>query len=539
METARYLQAVHGAHTEAGLVFSVWDVASRKTQFCSNVEAVAIYAEGGTDLYTGMGAFKEPLSEGRRGKAAEVVSISGVWLDIDVGERDSGKIHPPTREDGRTLALEMGLRPALLVWSGRGYHAYWLFKEPLTDMVHAARLVRAWVKTGQAHARRHGWELDGVGDLARVLRIAGTTNSRAGPVEIEWLDESARCNPDDLEPLLALEEPATPPHVEPARVGPIVLAPSRGAPHALRLARKDPAFRLTWERERKDMKDASASAYDMAISNDGVWHGWSDQQIADAIIAFRESHDLEPGKAQRRDYVERTIRKARAGVASRRALQEMEEEDTPEGADARARELLRDALGVPLKRVVQRGSEYGRETIYLELDGDEEVCLGAGKKLLIYHEVRSAIAIQTGILIGVPVKRWPRVCEWLLAIRSVREIPDETSAQRLLAVLDQYLEDIHVHDRTPKNVQSRRPFVADGQLYISMADVARWLRNRRERFDRLHAVLDQFGWCTKQVACAGHLEGRRSTRSYWHAPLDSTTVPDDFPRKVPVKRREK
>ena len=65
--------------------------------------------------------------------------------------------------------------------------------------------------------------------------------------------------------------------------------------------------------------DRSASSYDLALANYAAKAGWTEQEIADLIIAHRRAHDAKP-KADLQDYLARTITTARRGLAAGSAV---------------------------------------------------------------------------------------------------------------------------------------------------------------------------------------------------------------------------
>ena len=74
------------------------------------------------------------------------------------------------------------------------------------------------------------------------------------------------------------------------------------------LLKLEPKFSKTWEMQRPDLADQSASAYDMALANYAVRAGWPDQEVANLLIAFRRRNGLDP--KLREDYYAVTIAKA-------------------------------------------------------------------------------------------------------------------------------------------------------------------------------------------------------------------------------------
>jgi hypothetical protein len=67
-------------------------------------------------------------------------------------------------------------------------------------------------------------------------------------------------------------------------------------------------FRQSWERQRTDLHDSSASAYDLSLASIAYSHGWSDQEIVDLLVASRRRHG---DPKLREDYYARTLRKAK------------------------------------------------------------------------------------------------------------------------------------------------------------------------------------------------------------------------------------
>lgn len=112
-------------------------------------------------------------------------ALVGLWLDVDVRDPAAHKSDqiPETREQAFDLIYEMPRAPTVVVSSGYGLQAWWVFQEPFlirteADRVEAGRMSAGWVALANRRAAKHGWKLDPVGDLARVLRIAGTWNRK-------------------------------------------------------------------------------------------------------------------------------------------------------------------------------------------------------------------------------------------------------------------------------------------------------------------------------------------------------------------------
>ena len=71
--------------------------------------------------------------------------------------------------------------PTIIIATGNGVHAWWLFKEPYIfdddeERKDAARVVTRWHTMLRLNAAAHGWAYDRLSDLARVLRIPARSN---------------------------------------------------------------------------------------------------------------------------------------------------------------------------------------------------------------------------------------------------------------------------------------------------------------------------------------------------------------------------
>lgn len=121
-------------------------------------------------------------SRGGRGAAEDAAVIPGVWVDLDIaGAAHKSSALPPTQEVGLELLREMAAAPTFVVDSGWGLYGWWLFDRPrpLLDAGARDRAHRMVLGTQEALRRLaapHGWTVDPTGDLARVLRLPGTTN---------------------------------------------------------------------------------------------------------------------------------------------------------------------------------------------------------------------------------------------------------------------------------------------------------------------------------------------------------------------------
>jgi len=343
-----FLEAVFGEEATPERRMAVFTTPDRRTRFFADYGELRRYALGQSasqNVYFGVGLVGgEPKGRGKRG---DIAGVGAFWCDIDV----SGAAHPKKNlprsvEEAASVLADMPLPPSVVVSSGHGLHAYWLLQEPWifggdAERERAAALAKRWHGKVCALGARRGWGLENLGDLTRVLRLPGTLNHNGagGPVEVRVVEARPhlRYAPDDFEQFLPAEEPGD---AADENVVPALVLRAEAEPPALKLldlASTSPLFWDTWSRRRNDLPDQSQSAYDLSLATIAALRGWTEQEIADLLIAARRRHRRNPDKALRDDYVRRTIAKAL------RAARDV----APAGEDADLSRLLVQPGGAP------------------------------------------------------------------------------------------------------------------------------------------------------------------------------------------------
>ena len=323
-----FLEQIFGDEVTANRRIAVFTTPNRRTRFFADYQEAGRYAVGQAatqNVYFGVG-----LIEGNpkgRGKLENIAGIGGLWCDIDI----SGPAHPKENlpkniEDAQDILAKMPFRPSIVVFSGHGLHAYWLLHDPwvfetVADRTTAASLAKRWHAKVCAIAAKRGWALENLGDLTRVLRLPGTLNHNGGegPAEVCILENRPDIHyaVDDFEQILPADEPVneTPQVV----VRELVLRPDAEPPalKLLNVASTSPMFWETWNRQRTDLADSSQSGLDLSLATIAAMRDWTDQEIANLIIAHRRHHGEKPEKALRHDYVTRTVSRARLAAAEK------------------------------------------------------------------------------------------------------------------------------------------------------------------------------------------------------------------------------
>lgn len=526
-EMRRFLEALHGPAVEAGMYFSVWEKQRKSVRFFSDIDTATAHVEQlvreARDVYTSVGALLGLPASGR-GTAADIDAIPGVWTDLDVGDHGNGKVYPPTRDDALKLVEAIGLRPTILIWTGRGLHAYWLFRElwvldTPAEREAAAILVRRFVATVQAHARRRGWVLDSVGDLARVLRVPGSFNSANGAaVTIELLDESARCNPSDLEPLLVADE-----------------GPSEGAGSAERKRNPDDILRALQCLARLDPKLAhdyetwlrvgmALHWVDPGPTMPAAWDAWS-----------RKSGKYEEGDCAKKwtTFGHRTqgpvvtlgtlIHLAGGGLGEQARSAFGGGDHEPRHRDRQRDEafaLLERAFDRPVLRWIKLDGEEPQYTLVLG-DPGVEIRIGGADAVRSPGKFANAL-FRHGIYLESHVcKLWGLVLKALLAIETLVPNPDGLRTSRVRGLLGAYLQKATVHrgDVWHECITNNDPCLYDGALCIHAPTAREWLVERKgERIER-HEFYDDLRAADFTQRSVSHASWKTS-RSYWGLPVE-------------------
>ena len=121
-----------------------------------------------------------------RGGADDAHALAFWWADVDfagIGHKPTKPLPLPPDEDAALELIADLPTPSLLVHSGGGFYPLWLFERPvfITDAnrVEVKARSQRWQDMIHAKAERRGLHYgSGVGDLARVLRLPGSTNRK-------------------------------------------------------------------------------------------------------------------------------------------------------------------------------------------------------------------------------------------------------------------------------------------------------------------------------------------------------------------------
>jgi len=210
--------------------------------------------------------------------------VPGLWFDLDLAYGQHAASALPAT-DAEAIDFLMGVQtpPSLILHSGGGLYGHWLFKEPYRitrEAEHGAikHLCARFAHTLVTAGTQHGWTLDALGDLARVLRPPGTINHKYGKRVDVVHDSGARYHPSDFDWLLELPSPARSNHAGAAITGqPDLVAIAEH--YGTALERKSTA-----ELAGAHPQHGSSTGDNFNVNVEkGVWHCWRHGTGGDAL----------------------------------------------------------------------------------------------------------------------------------------------------------------------------------------------------------------------------------------------------------------
>jgi hypothetical protein len=490
-------------------------------------------------------------------KKATATAIPGLWADLDYADEVHAKSdHLPPHEDAVLGLLDsLPHRPTVIVHSGHGLQAWWLFEEVWgfdddAERDRAQRLTKGWIRYLGERAAENGWVIDSVFDLARVMRVPGTVNAKGrGEVLARILsDNGPRYNPSDFDEWIADNADDVTASVD---IGEFTIDANASPPFQKFTAaiQNDEKFEATWNRKRADFKDTSGSAYDLSLATQAATYGWSDQDIVDLMIAQRRENGDKP--KLREDYFKRTLVKARAELQKVEALEELEElnavhlervHDAPTGAvekDLPAEERedyfrkINKVLigGVQIKEAIKYHAEpravYQIKTTHGELHDLYIADLLSSSKFFM------RIADATGkINVPVAAKEWRPCAQAILnACRKIK-LQGMADGDEMIFLLEGYLGRHRPAVYTADNeearamanaINKRTPMIKDEHLHVSLQGFMAWIHVAPEI--KMHATAKNLGirlhkLGAKNASISVRYGGKNKQGRYWILPRE-------------------
>jgi putative DNA primase/helicase len=492
-----------------------------------------------TDIYIPVSLFEEQGSSSTRGKASQSAGIYGLWLDIDVQcvMRSRADL-PQTIEDALKIIEPGPFQPSIIIHSGYGLQAWWLFNEPWIfespeDRLEASKLAGAWNEWYRVRALNYGWGLDSVSDLARVMRVPDTFN-RKGDFEVPvsvYRDSNIFYEPSDLSDFIPQEawevkRGTSDPSIS---VNITINEDAKLPKQFISMCANIDSFSKTWT-HKKIINDRSNSGYDLAIASYAAQANLSDQEICDLLICHAREQGFPP---KRQEYYERTIAKARQGgqlglnpeeTHTRESIFPKLKDLNTAGKDVVYAErnsvfsLLSVLLGIQIYDFVVYKTDPREYELYTE---NGKVFFHKGQEdLASSNSFRKRVGDITRLYTPrFKTEQWDIILQSLsFAAREIEIGTDLSEAAQTRTWVDSY---INSHPAMPEEhiyeaVQARKPFKKKGNIYFWVNDLHSWLHARGEKIhlQRLGARLQRVGVKSKRVNYKNGL-GMRTNCRVW------------------------
>lgn len=494
--------------------------------------AIEEIKDAGVDIYAGVGLSPKDYGQTRRCLQKDIAGIPAFWIDIDIADGVHKKQNlPRNTQEAMKLFEWLEQKPTMVVHSGHGLQAWWVFKEPWlfdsdAERRDAAKMAKRFVYGFKKHAAKYNWDVDSVHNLDRVLRVPGTTNYKSTPIPVGFLERNDnRYNPADFEDTL--------PDIPESRVqtlleGELILDPNAEPPfgkfQALEAVEKK--FKMSWEHNRKDLQDQSASSYDLALANYAAMAAWSEQEICNLLIAHRRFHKAD--LKLRQDYYKRTISIALKSAEKYRAEEEiltysaMETEEKTEISPEQREALLQHLSTVFNVRILQIIKYITDPPAYRLITASGSIALGDVDNLICQGKLRNKLAAATGkYLPRFKTEKWDNIAQQLLNVCVEQSIGEEaTEAGHADSLLQQYLFEKTVQDSPNDAVTSGEPFKDGEHTYIFGPDFRKWIRivmMEKVTPKQLGIMLRSIGAEPERrhFVVGENGDARRTTRSVW------------------------
>jgi hypothetical protein len=563
-QSRAFLEALFVGKPEE-LFFLLWTLPEKRSHWFRGVDAAVRFAESQHEhnLYVGVGLSGRDYGATRRCVSDGVIGIVGLWADFDLKSDAHPKEALPATVEQALSILPTEVSPSIVVLTGNGIHAWWLFKEPWVfeseqDQREAATLVNRWHTLLRDNASQRGWTYERLADLARVLRVPGTTNCkdpanpkpvtihaltdlRFNPSEIaEYLDDLAVCE-DETEAAAARE------WAESFKDKPININLAARIPEDMlnRWLEADPRFRNTWFRQRADLQDQSQSGYDLALACFGFRAGLVEQQIVDLIVHHRAAHKQKPRGTL--DYFQRTLAKAASRGSD--VKQGPSTEGPPPGAtpgdtepsdgpafpsavadDERTKIALSRRLSelfeVEILRIVKL---TGKEPLYrMELTAGK-IEFPNVEAFTSQRSVRMAIAATVDRFIGrFKPRDWDQVAQMLLSACIVEQGGEELEYEgAALMHIRQYLAEMtfipSIEGQLVQNI--RKPLIRDDRVTLCSSDLQMFINKTTLQNLTVRAVASMLSAIGAKTVRVRWNKTREQSR--WELPL-SEFDPRDY-----------
>ena len=497
----------------------IWTNPGKRSMWFDSIKPVndAVQSLSNVNVYLGCGLSPEDYGERRRCPKNKIIAIPGFWADIDAaGEgHAANKTYPESKDQGLNLLSEFEDPPTLVVDSGNGLQAWWLFEDPWIfdnpeQLAHAEKLSNSFGSRLSGHFKKRGFDIDSVFDLSRVLRLPGTKNVKGSPkpVSIVTLDGPRY---HDAELLAAYDDGLEAPLdvVAPKLIKESSKDRSSELPRERMnlLFEVDPTVREAWSGGSVSLRDKSVSGRDLSIAVKAVLAGWSHSELEQFL---RTGRTVRGAKEKPQQYFDRTIEKA-IGYADKPILASIDATVGISDPDATSTERLAAisssfGLASPIEKLTKTVGDPA--TYRLHMNG-QNILLGDGSGILGQQKFRQKLFDLAGV--AIPLfnrEEWMKIATLLRQSAAEVELGEaSTDLTQMQEWVDEFISNSGIADVESHNMWSSDANVyrVDGQLFFSLSNSGGFLTwlwvMYGVRFDvrKTARLLTELGFSSKRI----------------------------------------
>ena len=517
MNAQQFLENFFGDGPLEGAMFNICSTdsaGSLHVEWFHNARDAGAHAQmQDRDVYFSPAVFPEEMPQGKKGGKGDVIGLSAVWVDVDFEHPDVKKKNavPGSAEEAYDLIYNgFPWAPSLILHSGHGLQAFWIFKEPFifegpddTDRDRANILAYATWRMINRAAVGKGWRIDSTYNLDRIMRVGGTYNMKdvENPKTVwcyefnntfytedelyDWIDEIPQ---EELDRVLGKKDGGV---SETTRYD-IQLDRSAEVPKEWWdwMVDVEPEFKLLFYKKKdvdknKKGQDTTLSGYDMSLVNYMVLYEWPPQIIADTIIHFRRQNGDEGDVAKaanRPDYICRCIDTAKENqqknstdinfdqLQQRVARQQVQGEEPSKNEAEKLAQEAKAKLATKLQLRLEKILKYQSEPPHYELilQGGKRVPIGDAGNLVTQSNMQRKVFESINYWFARNKSdEWHRIVSTFGAIMEEVATGQETRDEDMLRLwIRDYLQEAGVWLDPDDAYADKRPFVYERHLYV-------------------------------------------------------------------------
>lgn len=292
------------------------------------------------------------------------------------------------------------------------------------------------------------------------------------------------------------------------------------------LLETEPKFAASWHRNRPDFRDQSSQSYQLSLAAIAMTYSWTDQEIADLIIAWRRRHGRD--FHHRSNYYYPILNSARSSQQQQEIHKELPRllGQPPDRVRPQLLAHLSQMLRIRVSKVLRYA---GPPEVYALHTDHGAVRLGPTANWESQSDFSQTVLNATG--------KMPRAClevHWKLRRQAIRHAAEGTTAtppaqpaDQLIAWLDAYLREYPPNHNWASAIADAQPLVKDGSVHIFSRRLRDWLYGR----DDVRLTPHQMGQKLRKIGAKPRALHEPQpgvvSRQYWR-------LPDrDFPAPLP------